>query len=525
MKIAIYNRYWSTRGGGERYAGAVAEILSRDHRVDLLGPEPVGLQALAGHLGLDLSRVRFRPVPPVSERKLAPISAEYDLFVNCTYLSRLPSRAGKSVYLVLFPQRTWRPGVVHLARRIAGAVPSKPSPVVPLEGFYETDEHGSLWSRETARFRVEPEAFRRGRARLRFSVPEERPLEEALTDVRSPGAQWRIEAGELVLEREAGAAAGPVAVEIECRTVVPFELGLSADRRRLGVCLLGASTHRLWGKLSRLTERVEGRIDAHDAEIPASYDLLLAISEFTQLWISRRWGLPSEVLAPPVDTATFTAPEPSGKRKVILSVGRFFHGSHNKKHLAMLRVFRRMHDRGGIPEGWEYHLAGNLHRDRLEDLEYFAELERLATGYPVKLLVDLSLDQLVEEYRRAAIFWHAAGWGESERRRPEKFEHFGLTTCEAMSSGCIPVVIANAGQLEIVEHGESGFLFTSAGELASLTRRLIEGHGEPWTRDMMERAAGAVQRFARTRFEERLWEILEAHDLVHRGGGAPSPPS
>jgi glycosyltransferase involved in cell wall biosynthesis len=515
MRIAIYNRYWSTRGGGERYAGAMAEILSQDHRVELLGPDAVGLHGLADHLGLDLSRASFRPVPPVSERALAPLTAEYDLFVNCTYLSRLPSRARKSIYLVLFPQRAWRPGLVHLARRIAGAVPSKPSPVVPLEGFHETDERGSRWSGGTARFRVQPGAFRRGRrARIRLSVPEQWPLEDALTAVRAPGVEWRVEGAELILEREARGVAGPVDVEIECRTFVPSELGLAPDQRRLGVRLADTASYRPWGSLSRLAGRVEGRIDSHDPQIPASYDLLLAISEFTRRWISRRWDQPSEVLAPPVDTATFTAPDPREKERVILSVGRFFHGSHNKKHLEMLRVFRRMHDRGAVPDGWEYHLAGNLHRDRLVDLEYFAELERLAEGYPVKLLVDLDLEQLVERYRRAAIFWHAAGWGESERRRPEKFEHFGLTTCEAMSSGCIPVVIAKAGQLEIVEHGESGFLFTTADELATLTSRLIKGHGEPWTHEIMRRAVSAVERFARPRFEERLWEILKAHDFL-----------
>lgn len=419
MRIGIYNRYWATRGGGERYAGVMAEVLARDHRVELLGVEDIHLGALGAHLGLDLSGTGFRLLPPVSERELAPISAEYDLFVNCTYLSRLPSRAKSSVYLVLFPQRAWRPGLIRLGRRILSAIPVRPPPELPLEGFHESEAQDS------------------------------RPR----------------------------------------------------------------------GAISHLATRVEGRLDAHDARIPSGYDLLLAISEFTRHWVSRRWGQPSEVLAPPVDTATFSAPEPSAKERVILSVGRFFHGSHNKKHLEMLRLFRRMHDRGEVPEGWEYHLVGNLHRNRLEDLEYFAELERLAAGYPVKLLVDLDLPRLVEEYRRAAVFWHAAGWGESDRRQPEKFEHFGLTTCEAMSSGCIPVVIAKAGQLEIVEPGRSGYLFTTAEELQSATRRLIEGFGEPWTHDLMRRAAAAVERFSRPRFEERLWELLEAYGLLDRGAG------
>lgn len=515
MRIGIYDRYWSTRGGGERYAGTIAEILSRDHQVELLGPSSVDLQDLSDHLGLDLSRSSFRLLPEVSERRLAPITAEYDLFINCTYLSRLPARAKRTVYLVLFPQRVWRPGVVRLARGILGAVPLRRLPILPLEGFHEREGSGSLWSEETARLRIGADAFRRGAARLRFVVPKQWSLSDALTVVEAPpGVAWRIEGDLLILEPEALPVDGPVEIAIECRTFVPCELGISGDGRRLGVNLIDASPLRGWGAVSRLVERVEGVIDSHDVRIPAKYDLLLAISEYTREWIARRWNQPSEVLTPPVDVSMFTAPPPSEKAKVILSVGRFFHGSHSKKHVEMLEVFRRMHDRGEIPRGWEYHLAGNLHRGRLVDLEYFADVERLAEGYPVKLLVDLDLAQLVEEYRRASIFWHAAGWGESERRQPEKFEHFGMTTCEAMASGCIPVVIAKAGQLEIVEHGETGFLFTRADELAAITKRLIDGYGEPWTHEIMARAAASVERFAVPRFEERLLEILRAHDLL-----------
>jgi glycosyltransferase involved in cell wall biosynthesis len=195
-------------------------------------------------------------------------------------------------------------------------------------------------------------------------------------------------------------------------------------------------------------------------------------------------------------------------------VGRFFHGSHNKKHREMIRIFRRMCERGEVPAGWEYHLVGNLHRGRLVDLEYFAELERLAEGYPVRLLVDVDLDRLVDEYHRASIFWHAAGWGESERRRPEKFEHFGLTTCEAMSSGCIPVVIAKAGQLEIVEHGTTGFLFRNSRELAEHTTKLVRGHGEGWVDELRRRASASVKRFDTNHFEKRLLQLLGDRGLL-----------
>lgn len=515
MRIGVYNRYWNTRGGGERYAGAMAEILSRHHEVELIGPEPISLTGLAKHLGLDLSRSHFRQLPRVSERELVPVTSEYDLFVNCTYLSRLRSRAKNSVYVVLFPQRTWPPGLLRAARGVADAVDRTVNPQVePLAGFHEVDAKGSRWSREFARLRIHPWAFRANQARVPLLPPRPWRLEEAIIDVRAPGLAWHIDKEELVLVRPEGSSDEPVDIEVACKTFVPAELGLSTDERQLGVCLVRRRASRIAARFQPLLRKVEGRLDGHDAEIPTSYDLLLAISHFTQHWISERWRQPSEILTPPVDTATFAAPDPSEKRKIILSVGRFFFGSHNKKHLQMLRVFRRMIDRRQIPEGWEYHLVGNLHRDRRVDVDYFTDLKRLADGYPVKILVDLELDRLIDEYRHASIFWHAAGWGESERRQPEKFEHFGLTTCEAMSAGCIPVVIAKAGQLETVDHGQTGFLFSSARDLSRHTQRLVEGYGQPWTHAMMQRASAAMERFSRPQFERRLLEIFKTRGLL-----------
>ncbi len=515
MKIGLYNRYWNTRGGGERYAGVMAEILSQDHEVELLGPDPVALPGLAEHLGIDLSRSRFRLLPPATERELSPVTAEYDLLINCTYLSRLPSQARKSVYVVLFPQSPWPQVLVRPARRLLRTFDRRtPEAVEPLGGFYGADASGSRWSRNVARLRVHPWAFHRGRARIRLAPPPFRSLAESVMDIQGNGVSWTLGNDALTIERQTLPADRSMDLEIRCRTFIPAEVGLSGDRRSLGVRLVDPGKYRVETKLRTFARRAAGRLDGHDPKIPSSYDLLLSISEFTRTWVEKRWRQPSEVLAPPVDTTTFSAPDPGDKGKVILSVGRFFHGSHNKKHLEMLRVFRGMVDRGQVPDGWEYHLVGNLHRNRMEDLEYFAELEHLTDGYPVKILIDLSLDRLIEEYRHASIFWHAAGWGENERRQPEKFEHFGLTTCEAMSAGCIPVVIAKAGQLEIVDHGETGFLFRTADELAGLTKRLIDGHGEPWTHELAERARRSVGRFDRKAFEERLLRILATHDLV-----------
>ena len=89
-------------------------------------------------------------------------------------------------------------------------------------------------------------------------------------------------------------------------------------------------------------------------------------------------------------------------------------------------------------------------------------------------------------YGRASIFWHAAGLGEDPERHPDRYEHFGITTVEAMSAGAVPVVIDAAGQVEIVEHGANGLPLRRPRRPGDAHRRLI---ADPAWRDVLSVAA------------------------------------
>jgi glycosyltransferase involved in cell wall biosynthesis len=85
------------------------------------------------------------------------------------------------------------------------------------------------------------------------------------------------------------------------------------------------------------------------------------------------------------------------------------------------------------------------------------------------------------------------------------FEHFGITTVEAMAAGCVPVVIDKAGQREIVRHGTDGYRWTTLAELEALTR-MVAGD-EPLRARL---AAAAVERaaaFSEEAFATRWREI------------------
>jgi hypothetical protein len=103
-KVAVYDRFWRSQGGGERHVGMVAQVLSEDGcSVDLIGHEPTDLDELGEHLGLDLSRCRYVQLPDRGDAWLAERTAAYDLTVNGTYGSRLAPRSAKAAYLCFFP--------------------------------------------------------------------------------------------------------------------------------------------------------------------------------------------------------------------------------------------------------------------------------------------------------------------------------------------------------------------------------------------------------------------------------------
>ena len=224
-----------------------------------------------------------------------------------------------------------------------------------------------------------------------------------------------------------------------------------------------------------------------------SYQLKAAISAFSAEWVSRRWRVAAEVIYPPCD-----AVPPRPKENLILSVGRFSAKGVMKKQPEMIRAMNGLEAHA---RGWEYVSAGGL-SPAADEQAFFEELTRQAAGSRVRLVPNSHRDELRELFGRAKIFWHATGLSDDESQRPQMAEHFGIVTVEAMSAGCVPVVIRKGAQAEIVEHGVSGFLWNTLDELQAYTLRLI--HDEALLRRMSLNARGRAEAFSRGRFIERF---------------------
>ncbi|HVA61290.1 MAG TPA: glycosyltransferase [Mycobacteriales bacterium] len=506
MKAAVYNRYWASMGGGERHGGRLAQVLAEDGwQVDLLGPAEVDLDDLGMHLGLDLRGVRLRVVPERGDAGLAAVTEDYDLLVNASYMSRLAARAKRNVYLCYFPTPADH-DLTRLQRWLIRRVGTR------VSGWQMPFEHGIGWfPAEGGRRRtytwtsgdgvlVIPEGtdpvIRADFARVGF------PAETILRVVDEAGAELASFPVGPQFNRQVVRVAdrGPITVHLVSEATVPGP----SDNRTLGVAV---SRMRIGNRISP-RQWVGYRLpwllrDPTNVSFLTSYDRVLANSEYTRGWIRRRWDVDADVLFPPIALDPL---EPAEVREpVIASVGRFFgpQFGHSKRQLEMVRFFGELVGSGRL-RGWRMRIIGGCEPAQQP---YLDQVQAAARGLPVDIRVNAPRAEVEELLASASIFWSATGLGEDEERRPWTSEHFGITTVEAMSGGCVPIVIDRAGQREIVRDGVEGYRWTTAGELAA---RTLEVAGDPVAQRRLARAARIrAEEFSEEAFAAR-WRAIAA---------------
>lgn len=212
---------------------------------------------------------------------------------------------------------------------------------------------------------------------------------------------------------------------------------------------------------------------------------------------------PIEILYPPVPQYEG---DPRNKRRMILTVGRFFKGGHAKRHDLMIEAFRRLLERSG--QDLEMHICGSSVPDPVH-MGYLSELRTQAANLPITFHVNASQDRLAELYRDAAVYWHATGLDAPLVEQPWAAEHFGITVLEAMSAGCVPMVFNAGGPREIVTSGVDGFLFQSLGELVESAAALLSPGEEGRRETIAEAAARHAAAFRPEAFRDRVKKLLD----------------
>ena len=215
-------------------------------------------------------------------------------------------------------------------------------------------------------------------------------------------------------------------------------------------------------------------------------------SRFTKRFIDREYGVNSQVIYPPVDVSQF---QRGKKEKLILSVGRFSQLMQAKRQDVLIKAFKKMVDEG--LKGWRLILVGGVD---VGGKEYFGQLKKQASGYPIELWANIGFDQLKEWYAKARLFWYAAGYGVDGEKEPEKIEHFGMTTVEAMAAGCIPLVYPAGGVKEVIKEGENGFFWWTTKELREKTLLCLQ-----------RRMVISVNRFSKENFVKRMERLINVN--------------
>lgn len=182
-------------------------------------------------------------------------------------------------------------------------------------------------------------------------------------------------------------------------------------------------------------------------------------SSFTKTVIDQEYDISSQVVYPPVMAIKGVAQ----KEKIILSVGRFEPSLNTKHQDKLIEAFKLLSPK--IP-GWKLVLAGGSSSD-----EWLNQLKAMSNGFSIEFMPNVDHVLLTKLYQQATIYWHAAGYGVDERKNPELTEHFGISTVEAISAACLPLVVPYGGQKEIIS--DSRYHWTTIEELCQKTLSLI----------------------------------------------------
>lgn len=504
-KAGIYDRWLHSLGGGEQVAFAYAAAL-RDlgYQTEILTHRKVDLEQAKLKMNVDLTGITVRYIPNLLDFQLSSYSEGYDVFVCNSYLDYIPNRSKFGILSVFFPSRV-RLFIYEYLKR-AYIVPS------------------------LRRFFIYPSQFEG----FRYDEYLKRRIYKWLgsKSIISFSDNIREFSIGLFFENLAISLLGRITFQLDDVTVKPFYRAVSVHSNVVtykfrvsnptkgmrfvinlpesefaeGVALvrivIPGFRYFLYNTFKNFFPRLEMRLHGGPSVTKfsdiESYDKILTISRFSRRWVKNYWGLDSEVLYPPATTSNF---KPSKRKKnMIAHIGRFFVTGHSKKQLDLVRVFKTLVDQG--INGWELHFIGSV-ADGDAHHRYLESCKEEAVGYPIFFHINAPFHELRRILSDSKIYWHATGLDEDADKRPIRLEHFGITTVEAMASGCVPVVLDLGGQSEIVTD-ESGYRWRTRAELVKYTRELIKNQ-----KLLEEKSKNAVERSRFFSFENFKRELAK----------------
>ncbi len=472
---AVYDRWLYTLGGGEQVAFGYAQML-RDsgYETTVLTHTSIDIKKAEEKLRVDLKGIAIKYLPPMTTLEVSRYTEQFDVFINTSYLDYFPNRSKLGILSVFFPGKIYLTPFEYVKR--AFVLPSlRNFFIYPIhyEGFlFDETIKGRIFKWMSERSSI---YFNGNVSSLEFVLYFQTLAFSTLEQIRFYLGDTQIFPSNHVLEHT--------------RNTVAFYFDLQRTKgKRLTIVLpndeycskvalvkltIRSYRYSIYNAFKKQFPKWEMRLHGGPGVTKLSdlqsYNKIITISQFSRQWIQNYWGLDATILYPSTNTSSF---QPAKKKKNwIIHVGRFFVTGHSKKQLDLVNVFTKM-QRDGKLRDWELHFVGSVH-EGIQHERYFEQVKHQAEGFPVIFHTDVTFEKLQALLATSKIYWHATGLDENEKVQPILFEHFGITTVEAMASGCVPVVINAGGQKEIVTQ-ESGFLWNTRQELSQATQQLAD---------------------------------------------------
>lgn len=226
----------------------------------------------------------------------------------------------------------------------------------------------------------------------------------------------------------------------------------------------------------------------------------VTVSHYTKKFIDSKFGSESIVLYPPSMSDINIDAQ---KENMILSVIELDYASvkrHIKEVETVLLAFKMFQKKR--LKGWRLVICCNTSLNEDDCIK----LEKKITHKKAQLVLNPSLDSIIELLSKAKIYWQATGFKENLEEFPERAEQFGTFALDAMSYGAVPMLINKGGLPEIIIDNENGYLWDSIEELVENTHRICVDNKK--FQDMSEKAIDTSANFSIERFKQDLNHLI-----------------
>lgn len=227
-----------------------------------------------------------------------------------------------------------------------------------------------------------------------------------------------------------------------------------------------------------------------------SWKNIIVNSEYTKGWVQKYWKREAVVFYPPIDKPGIFN---QTRNLDLVCVGRFNNGKRSKRQDVVIEVFKDLIVRGY--KGTNLHLIGyNQNND------YVNQLKESALDFPVFFHENCSNEKRISILNQSALFISACGYDNNEKEEPMLVEHYGISVVEAMSHGCIPLVIGKGGHTETVDHKINGYHWFTKEELKEELTTLLEN--KQLREEMSEASYLKSEEYSFEKLEEKILNIF-----------------